>query len=440
VPSSSPQAGRERLFTFACLGCKVNQAEAAWLTGRLTGLGWREAGPGEAVQAAILLTCTVTGSAGRQSRQMARRLLRRHPGAKVVVSGCDAQAASKSYDLPGLTWLPRARLADLPELLSGDQAWPAPAPPPPPESGPWCPGSRPPGQSRTRGLLKVQDGCDAGCAYCLVPLARGAPRSLPLDQACQALADLGIAGAAEVVLTGVHLGRYGNDLPDRPDLTRLLAALLAAHPGPRLRLSSLEVGEVSERLLALMADEPRLCPHLHLPLQTGSDQLLQTMGRTYQAADYAAVVEKAVRALPGLCLGADVMVGLPGETEQDFAATHELLASLPISYLHVFPYSPRPGTRAAAMPDRVPPALARERAALLRRLGEDKRLAFLQAQVGRRLSAVVEASGLGRADNYCLVALPRELPPGTRVEVLVDELKSSRQGPLLQGRLLREPA
>ena len=423
-------------FEVASLGCKVNQAEAGWLTQQLAA---QEPGPsqgGDPLSLAVLLTCTVTGAAARQSRQAARRLAREHPGARVVITGCDAQVAPKAYLREGFTVLPRAGLSALPRMVQGLAPWPGEKPWPNPAQGQWCPGERAPGPGRTRGLLKVQDGCDACCAYCIVPRARGGPRSLPLDEAAAAWQRLGQAGTAEVVLTGIHLGRYGRDLGPGHDLARLVEELLAAHQGPLLRLSSLEADEVSPALLDLMARQPRLAPHLHLPLQTGSDRLLAAMGRPYRAPQYRQVVKEAQAALPGLCLGADVLVGLPGEDDQAFAETRELIAQLPLSYLHVFPYSPRPGTPAASRPDRPSPAQAKQRAAELRRLGQAKKLAFLQAQVGRQLPAVVEGSGRARTHNYCLVQLDQAPPAGTRVLVRVNGLEGPAGSPQLFGQIL----
>jgi threonylcarbamoyladenosine tRNA methylthiotransferase MtaB len=398
----------------ASLGCKVNQAEAAWLADSLRARGLVRAGRGRPAAVAVLMSCAVTAAAARQSRQAARRLARAHPGALVVAAGCGAQAEPAAYAAAGAGVAGRAGLSALPELLArGDAPSGRPGPP---DAGPWCPGMEAPGRRRTRGLLKLQDGCDADCAYCIVPRLRGRPRSLPAGPAAQGLARLGEAGAAEVVLTGVHLGRWGRDLPGAGDLAALLSRLLAAHPLPRLRLSSLEAGEITPELLELMAREPRLCPHLHAPLQSGSDRVLAAMGRPYTAAEYAARLEQAWEAVPGLCLGADVLVGLPGEDREAFRQTRELVERLPLAYLHVFPYSPRPGTRAAEMDGRPPEREARQRAAELRELGAAKRLAFYQAQVGRRLQVVAESRGRGRSQGYCLVELGPAARPGQVVE------------------------
>ncbi|MDR1397538.1 MAG: MiaB/RimO family radical SAM methylthiotransferase [Desulfarculales bacterium] len=385
--------------TVHSLGCKVNQAESAWLEDELASFAPQK-------PLALLFTCAVTASASRRSRQMARRLAAGHE--QVVVTGCDVQAHPEKY--AGFSILSRAALAEAPELVRNLVALPQILEvPPPPESGAFVPGRRKPSLHRTRAQLKVQDGCDAHCAYCIVPHTRGKPRSLSLAQAQAAFHALGEAGAREVVLSGIHLGRYQIDADPEPLLT-LLQSLLKAHPLPRLRLSSLEAGEISIPLLEFMAGEARICPHLHLPLQSGSDRVLAAMGRTYDRAFYARQVEKAASLLPGLCVGADVLVGLPGEEDEDFRQTFELLLRLPVNYLHVFPYSPRPGTKAAAMPGRPPGPAARERAEELRRLGKEKWLNYLEKQKGGTLQVLVESDGLGRAENYC----PVKAPPGSR--------------------------
>jgi threonylcarbamoyladenosine tRNA methylthiotransferase MtaB len=422
----------ENSFTFevTSLGCKVNQAEASWLQSRLSELGGQPAQEGQPAQVVVLLTCSVTSGAARQSRQMARRLARAHPDGRVVITGCDAQVAPDSYRSEGFQTASRHILAGLPEILAGGYALPITDGP-----GAFCPGQGVPGQGRSRPQLKVQDGCDAGCAYCIVPLARGNPHSLPLDQARSAFGTLARAGAAEVVLTGIHLGLYGRDLEPAVGLLDLVRALLAEHPGPRLRLSSLETSEVSDGLLELMAEEPGLCPHLHLPLQSGSDRVLKAMGRPYTAAEYLERAARALELVPGLCLGADVLVGLPGEDEEAFQETRDLIRSLDLAYLHVFPYSPRPGTRAADM-ERPSAAVARDRAAALRSLGKEKRLAFLHTQVGLEMEAVSEAGGLARSANYCLLSLDRAAPAGELIRVRAHEVDASGRQPLLLANIL----
>ncbi len=412
-------------ISITSLGCKVNQAECAWLEERLRGPAKAQHTPGGG---ALLLTCAVTATASRQSRQMARRLLRDKQ--MLLVSGCDAQINPELYHALGAKVLPRANLAYLPSLEK-IHFWDITRPMPQPESGPWLPGWRKPGR-HTRGQLKVQDGCNAHCAYCIVPKTRGGSRSLELDKAVASFVELAYAGAREVVLSGIHLGRYDDN---GRTLLELVSALLASHPGPRIRLSSLEANEVSSQLIQLMAGEPRLCPHLHLPLQSGSDEVLRAMGRTYKAKEYAEIAWAAHARIENLCLGADVMVGLPGEDEAAFEQTLTLLQELPIAYLHVFPFSPRPGTKAEQLPGRPPSVVARHRAGILRSLGDAKWKQFLLKQVGRKLRVLAEDGASGRADNYCPVHFAGKCVRGQMVEVHITNL-SGESALQLQGEII----
>ena len=410
------------LFTVTSLGCKVNQAESAWIKDQLG----EEYSP--SASTALLFTCAVTARASRQSQQMARRLSREY--SLVIVTGCDVQAHPEKY--PQAAILPRYRLAGAKELIQLCRPLPLETYPlPAPEQGRFSPGLRKPSAEYTRGQLKVQDGCDAFCSYCIVPHTRGKPRSLPLVQACASFIQLAQAGAREVVLSGIHLGRYA--IPGVDDaLTFLLQHLLSMHRLPRIRLSSLEANELTPSLLELMAADPRICPHLHLPLQSGSDKILRAMGRTYQSDFYAQQVATAAKMLPGACLGADVMVGFPGETEEDFITTFEFLRTLPVNYMHVFPYSPRPGTKAAAMPEQVDSQIARERAQRLRELSQAKWQKFMETQVGASLQVLAESRSRGRAENYCLVKLPKGVEAGQMLTINISKVGYGKKQVVLQ--------
>lgn len=424
-------------FVISSLGCKVNQAEAASLARDLERTGLKEAGEGPA-GLVVLMTCSVTGAAARQSRQAARRLARAHPEAKLVISGCDAQAEAEAYRAEGFIVLGRSQLNQLAAMCRGETAFPNSDGPGAPDKGGWVAGLRPPLPGRSRSLLKVQDGCNAFCAYCIVPYTRGRSRSLPIEQACGAWRELGEAGSREVVLTGIHLGKYGLDLESRPSLTDLIQALLKAHPGPRLRLSSLEVSEIGPELINMLKSHPRLCRHLHIPLQSGSAKVLKAMARPYTPEQFKQTVLDLHDQVEGICIGADVLEGLPGEDEQAFSETRSLIEELPLSYLHVFPYSPRPGTRAAQM-QRPHPSQAKERAGILRELARGKQTGFLRSQVGGRFQGVVEENGLARTGNYCLAALDQDLSAGSLVHLEAVGVDDSGQGPRLSGRVISEP-
>jgi len=434
------------LFKIITFGCKVNQCDSAWLTQKFIELGWQPAPAGVPPKVAVVNTCTVTARADQQARQALRRLARQHPESLLAVTGCYAQRN------PGeLAALPQVRLVCgnrdkdlLPDLVNGlNGLAPEPFPlirvsdfrPEEPLKG-W--GLRQfPGHCRA--WLKIQEGCQQGCSYCIVPLVRGPSRSLPLPLVKAALQDLSSAGYPEIVLTGINLGRYGRDLksphdssqtkPDdsgspayASDLTTLLKDL-AQHPWPcRLRLSSLEPQEITPVLLDILADWTHFCPHFHLPVQSGASPVLAAMQRPYSPQEAQDIVWDIRRRFPEAAIGLDVLVGFPTETARDFEVTRAFVASLPISYLHVFPFSPRPGTTAASLPA-LPTKEVQARARYLRDLGRQKKEHFYRRQLGQMGEVVVEGKAAagwlrGLSANYLKVLLPEmPLPPPRRLRV-----------------------
>ncbi len=396
------------------LGCKVNQYESAAFATAFAEKGAALvpfSGPADIY---VINTCAVTGKAAAESRRLVRRALRRNPGARVVVTGCYAQVASK--EIRALGGRPpcivgngcKDQLVDIAlehgasdlELYLGDigrQRRIAHLP----VAG--FPG-------RTRAYLKIQDGCDRFCSYCIVPYARGPSRSLAAADVLAQARRLIDSGYREIVLTGIHIGLYGLDCEPPSDLASLVRRLLALGGDIRFRISSLESAEISEELLDLFVASPRLVPHLHIPLQSGDDRVLRRMNRPYATAEYAQVVERIATRLPEAAIGADVLVGFPGESEEEFEATCAFLARLPLAYLHVFPYSRRPGTVAAEMAGQVPAKVKEERVARLRRLDEELRRAFRARFVGRVRPVLVERWRRGEArgltDNYIPVCFP----------------------------------
>jgi threonylcarbamoyladenosine tRNA methylthiotransferase MtaB len=370
------------------LGCRVNRAEVDALAAEL-GESFALARPGERADVVVVNTCTITADAGAAARRAIRRAAREHPGAGIVAAGCHAELApGELARLPGVGAVVGARAQSfvaeaVRRLHRGESAAEAGAR----DVGGW--GEVPEAPARhTRPFLKVQDGCDRRCSYCAVPLARGPSRSLPFDEALRRIALLG-ARHPELVLTGVHLGAYGRDLSPRRSLGELVTMAVRARSVHRIRLSSIEPDELPRELLG-RGELAGLCEHLHLPLQSGSAQVLAAMRRPYTPGAFRAVVEDVFARVPGACIGTDVVAGFPGETDADHAATVALVESLPLAYLHVFPFSPRPGTAAAELPARVPAMEARERARALRAVSDRKWRAFLAAQVGRELEVVVE--------------------------------------------------
>ncbi len=414
------------------LGCKVNQFESSSLGERLAAAGYHLADQAVGVDLIVLNTCTVTQKADQEALALLRRLKRLNPSAQVVATGCLAQSNPDLLADSGLVNLVLGQrekadlLSHLPDLGQGGEArgrvgqldgpaadFGAPTP------------------TRTRAFYKIQDGCSAFCAYCAVPLSRGPSRSLGLDQVIEGLRSYLTRGLSEVVLCGIHLGLWGRDLSPALNLADLLHTI-EAELGPdeelfRLRLSSIEPLELDSEVLAAYEMYPWLAPHFHLPLQSGSDRVLDMMGRPYRTGQFEGLVREVADRWPQAAVGVDVMAGFPGESEDDFQNTLALLERLPISYFHVFPYSPRPGTRAAADPRQVPEHLKRRRALELKELNLAKRRAFAHRNLGQRQLALVEGTlhrDSGRmkvlTGNYLSALMPQDLkilPSGTLLPV-----------------------
>ncbi len=399
------------------LGCKLNQFESEQIRAELARLGCRFVPFESPADIYVINSCTVTARTDRDCRRLIRHAKRLNPASFVAVTGCYAQVFPEALQrLPEADLVvgnaDKATLAErIRDRLADALRWPVASDP---QASDACyAGSGPPVEQfsdHTRAFVKVQEGCDAACTYCIVPRARGPSRSVPPQQVEGQVARLISAGHAEVVLIGIHLGKYGADLPDAPDLAGLVARLCDLPGLGRIRLSSLEPREVSERLVELVTRHPRVCRHLHIPLQSGCQAVLQRMNRPYEPGFYADLIRRIRRAGPAVCLGADVMVGFPGETEAEFEATRRFVADLPLSYLHVFTYSPRPGTPAAQMPDQVPPEVKLARNHLLRDLSVVKRSALARSMVAATLEVIFErpvpgSEGLldGLSSNYLRV-------------------------------------
>ena len=408
------------------VGCKLNQFEAELLRQALEDRGYRIVDFEEPADVYILNSCTVTSRSDRECRRLARGAKARNPQACVVLTGCYAEVSREDLadrDLADLLVGNRDKAA-LPDLI--DAALGRALPPV------FSRGGEEPllreFYGHTRAFVKVQEGCAGGCSYCIISRARGPERSVAAARVVEQVRLLATRHP-EVVLIGTHLGRYGRDLSGETDLVGLVERLCNLPELGRLRLSSLEPLEVTPALAELVVNGGRslapdalpgrgkVCRHLHLPLQSGSEAVLRRMGRPYAAEAYATLVTDLHRRQPGLAVGADVIVGFPGETEAEFAETRQLLEALPLAYLHVFTFSPRPGTAAAHMPGQVSGQVKKERNHVLRALSDRKRSEFAARQVGERLEVVLEEGSEGRryglSDNYLQVALP-EQPPATK--------------------------
>ncbi|MEW6073413.1 MAG: MiaB/RimO family radical SAM methylthiotransferase [Planctomycetota bacterium] len=410
--------GAFRLVTF---GCKANQYDSQRLREALVRRGWREEAEGSP-ELVILNTCTVTGEAGRQARQLVRRLARANPTARIAVTGCHATSdAAALRALPGVAWvLARAAEKEPAHLLSLLGHAPDPL-----DLG------IPPGitalAGHTRAFLKIQDGCDMRCAFCIIPAVRGRNRSRPAEEIAAELRRLLASGHREIVLCGIHIGHWGRDLGARLGaLVARLAAIEAEDAAGRpidwrLRLSSIEATEVDSELLAAMARHPRrIAPHLHLPLQSGDDGVLRRMRRAYRAEQYLAASARIRAALDRPALSADVMLGFPGEDEAAFLKTLAALRAAGIARVHAFPFSPRPGT-AAARPAEigrpVAPAALRERRARLAALGAELAAHYRASLAGARETLVWEGE-YGLAGRYQRVRVPAGERPSPLPDLL----------------------
>ncbi|HOU40649.1 MAG TPA: tRNA (N(6)-L-threonylcarbamoyladenosine(37)-C(2))-methylthiotransferase MtaB [Promineifilum sp.] len=391
------------------IGCRLNQAEIETMARQLAAGGHTPtADPAEA-DVIILNTCAVTAAAARDARNLTRRFARANASAEIVLTGCYATLApAELAALPGVARVvDNASKASIPLLL--DPALPTDAPlfDREPLARETAAGSI----GRTRGFIKVQDGCDNRCTFCVTTIARGEGRSRPLAEVVAEVGACAAAGYQEVVLSGVHLGSYGRDQGRPAGLRELVAALLADTDIPRIRLSSLEPWDVAPGFFDLWAN-PRLLPHLHLPLQSGSDRVLRRMARRTTRAAFRALTDEARAAIPDLNLSTDLITGFPGETDADHAATLAYVEALGFGRLHVFSYSPRPGTAAARMPDQVSGPVKKSRAAALIALGERLGAAFHTGYDGAtrpvlwEMATGAEANGLrwvGYTDNYIRV-------------------------------------
>jgi len=438
----APDDGSPVKVGLTTLGCKVNQCDTAAINRDLQAIDMEIVPFNGFADVYIINTCSVTAFADFQARQLIRRAQRANPRARIIVTGCYAQTrAEEIAGIDGVTFVVgNDQKERIPELIAS----PAPDAPLIVAGDPLRPKrliSAPAvGLSgRTRAFFKIQDGCNAFCSYCIVPFARGKSRSLPLPAVREGVRDFVGQEYREIVLTGIHLGYYGHDLEPSTDLARMLEDLLRRHPETRFRLSSIEPNELSPEILDLFGRHQNLCPHLHIPLQSGDDSILKMMKRRYDTAFYRTLIEKAARTTDDVAIGIDVLVGFPGEGDREFSHTRELIESLPAAYLHVFPYSERPGTAAVALYPKVPEKIKKERALHLRELGLKKREAFARRFLGKTLPVLVEQTrdkktGLakGFSHNYLPVLLDKQ--PGSLVNTVVRvKIQHYRDGKLTGG-------
>lgn len=388
------------------LGCKVNRYDGRQIETLLEGCGLTPVRTAAEADLIVIHTCGVTADAARKSRQTIRRLQRANPAAAVLITGCAAGEELTQLDRPPASRVPAG--ADWLERLAAQleaMGLPLPDTGGPIESGTFAPGRF---GDQTRAFLKVQDGCDIGCSYCIIPRLRKAPRDKPIDAAVDEAARLIEAGYREIVVTGISVGLYGRT--SGSTLAELLRRLIELPGIGRIRLSSLHPGELTDQLLEVWASAPNMMPHLHLSLQSGSDAVLKAMRRGYTAADYYAAVERARAVLDHPAFTTDIITGFPGESDACFEESLAFCRRVGFSRVHVFTFSPRPGTPAAAMGGRVNGAVASDRSERLRRLADQMALDYHRTFLGRPVSVLAEALQDGTGGGYSAHYVPVRFP------------------------------
>ena len=424
----------ERTFFIANFGCRASQSEGASIHQELLESKAREAESAYDASVVVVNSCTVTEEADRQVRQMIRRVASRNPNARIIVTGCYAQRAPEELaNLPQVCYVAGnshkplvGRLAR--NLLDEDFSTYG-------RAEILCssiflerelrPASHLGSGGRTRAVVKVQDGCNANCAFCIIPAVRGRSRSIEVEAALHEVRELVSRGYKEVVFSGIHLGTYGRDLSQKTSLYELICRVLEIPGLERARLSSIEPFELVPEIIDLVADQPRLAHHFHVPLQSGSARILRAMRRPYSPEYYADLVRRIRHRVPDAAIGADVMVGFPGEMDDDFSATFRLIEDSPLTYLHVFPYSSRPGTVAAGLPHAIPEQVSRLRARGLRNLAAQKNEEFRRQMIGQEIDVLTLEDGSAISSNFVRVSVPVDSPSNEWIRVRVTELEEA---------------
>ncbi len=409
---------QRKTIAVCTLGCKVNQYDSDAVLVQFREAGYEVVDFHEKADVYLINTCTVTNTGDRKSRQMIRRAHRANPKARVVVMGCLAQASPEEIvEIEGVSLVvgthQRHELLRLVESLPDENHAPLSAVVDDiftVEDFEELPVST--FEGRTRATLKIQDGCNQFCAYCRVPYARGKPRSRSLASVVDQARAISEQGYQEIVLTGIHLGAYGLDLDPKLHLADAIKALIPIPGLTRIRISSIDPHEITQELLELIANGEKVCAHLHIPLQSGSDTVLERMRRRYTTGEYRQIVEDARRQIPGLAVTTDIIVGFPGETDAEFAETMQFVEEMGYSRLHVFRYSRRSGTPAARFPNQIPASIKEERSRALISLGQQLAASFHQGYVDKELTVLVEevraGTAVGLTGNYMRVEFPAD--------------------------------
>lgn len=420
-----------KTFHIANFGCRASQSEGASIHQELLELSAAESDSAFNANVVVVNSCTVTAEADREVRQTIRRIASRNPNAQIIVTGCYAQRAPEELaGLPQVRYVVgnshkplvgqialnlfdedfqshgRAEILCSSIFLERELA----------------PGSHFGSGGRTRAVVKVQDGCDANCSFCIIPSVRGRSRSLRSSAILDEVRELVSRGYKEVVFSGIHLGTYGRDLDTEMSLYDLISSTLEMTGVERLRLSSIEPLEVVPEIIDLVAANPRMARHFHIPLQSGSARVLRAMRRPYSPEYYAGLAARIRERIPDAAIGADVMVGFPSESDNDFSATYRLVEQSPLTYLHVFPYSSRPGTAAAGLPNHIPDHVSRFRAKTLRTLGAQKNETFRRSMIGLEIEVLTLEDGSAISSNFVHATVPAGCPVNEWIKVRVTDL------------------
>jgi len=431
-----------KTFTIQTLGCKVNQYESEAIAWHLKKNGFTP--KNQNASYAIINTCTVTQKAGMQSRQLIRQTIRKHPDATIIATGCHAQVSPDDIqNIQGVHWIvghafkhelpqrikdhalqqkshsQKILISDILHHATYDHIYLDSL------------------QNRSRPTLKIQDGCNAFCSYCIVPYTRGPSRSLPVNNVLDMIKRFQDNRYQEVILTGIHLGMYGHDLSPPIQLTQLLDQILQIHDCPRIRLSSIEPVEITDDLIQVIKSSPKMCHHLHIPLQSGDDNTLKQMNRHYTRGFFHDLIHKIHENIPDMAIGIDVLTGFPTETQQAFENTLSLLDNVPASYFHVFPFSLRKGTCIAKQKKPLDAQTIKTRAKMIRDLGGQKRMTFYQSSIGQKQWVIVESSesnhSRGLTGNYIPVKIPGLFPKSKMIHVQLKGIGSDNE---MQGELI----
>jgi len=405
------KAEKLKNYSITTLGCKVNHCESESIIQLLKESEWTSVPLGEDAKFCIINTCAVTQKAAMQSRQAVRHAIRSNPRARIIVTGCYAQTEPNDIKkIKGVHYIiGHAGKHKIPEIISTEEkdfVFPVTIyndinnektfKQMPVALG-----------ERTRPFLKIQDGCNAFCTYCIVPYARGCSRSMPLENILNNIIRIKKSGYREVVLSGIHLGRYGLDLSPQINLAKLIKCIHESRAIDRVRLSSIEPLELTENIIKTVAESDIFCRHFHIPLQSGDNLILKKMRRPYTRSMFRNLLYRIHKLIPDAAIGVDTIIGFPGETEEAFENTYNLIEELPATYLHVFPFSSRKGTPASSLPDKVPSKIIKERCKIMHDLGNTKKKKFYKKNIGKKVEVLIEAkrdktTGFlkGLASNY----------------------------------------